>query len=181
MNLSDTEIVSSILENSANLIPAASAEAADVLFANTCSIRENAENKIWNKIETHYVGMKRRNKHKIIGILGCMAERLKSKLVERGSVDIVAGPDAYRDLPHLINVVSGSSSSESAVNVQLSFDETYADILPVRKDKDGLAAWVSIMRGCNNMCSFCIVPFTRGRERSRPVESIVREVKDIRD
>ena len=120
----------------------------------------------------------------MIGILGCMAERLKEELVDNKIVDIVAGPDSYRDIPRLVNIVRGSQHVEDkpkAINVQLSMDETYADIIPVRKEGNGIHAWVSIMRGCNNMCSFCIVPFTRGRERSRPMESILNEVLHLRD
>lgn len=121
--------------------------------------------------------MKKRNKDKVVGVLGCMAERLKDKMLENKVVDLVAGPDAYRDIPRLLKILENSESEEQPMNVQLSFDETYADIIPVRKDKSQLHAWISIMRGCNNMCSFCIVPFTRGRERSRPVRSIEDEVK----
>lgn len=159
-------------------------ESADLVFANTCSIREKAETKIWNKIKNDYKGLKKKDPQKVIGILGCMAERLKEQLVDNQVVDIVAGPDAYRDIPRLINVIRGSQKVEDkpkAINVQLSVDETYADVIPVRKESNGLHAWVSIMRGCNNMCSFCIVPFTRGRERSRPIESILNEVEILRD
>lgn len=123
----------------------------------------------------------RKNGDKVIGMLGCMAERLKEKVLEEKVVDLVAGPDAYRDIPRLIKIVQGEVQAEQAMNVQLSFDETYADIIPVRKDKTKQHAWVSIMRGCNNMCSFCIVPFTRGRERSRPVSSIEDEIRYLRE
>ena len=125
--------------------------------------------------------MKKRNSDKIVGMLGCMAERLKDKVLEHKVVDLVAGPDAYRDIPRLLKILKNKESEEQPMNVQLSFDETYADIIPVRKDKSNQHAWVSIMRGCNNMCSFCIVPFTRGRERSRPVSSIEDEIKYLRD
>ena len=125
--------------------------------------------------------MKKRNPDKVVGMLGCMAERLKDKVLEHKVVDLVAGPDAYRDIPRLLKILKNDETEEQPMNVQLSFDETYADIIPVRKDKSKQHAWLSIMRGCNNMCSFCIVPFTRGRERSRPVYSIEDEVKYLRD
>jgi tRNA-2-methylthio-N6-dimethylallyladenosine synthase len=150
------------------------------VLVNTCAIREGAEKKIWNKIENNYTFLKRQNPSRVIGVLGCMAERLKEKFLESKVVDLVAGPDAYRDLPRLIKVIE-SKQDESTMNVQLSFEETYGDVIPVRKDKEKLNAWISIMRGCNNMCSFCIVPFTRGRERSRAVTSIEDEVKYLRD
>ncbi|CDW86023.1 rna modification family [Stylonychia lemnae] len=180
MNVADTEIVQSILE-SAGFEASENINKADVVLVNTCAIREGAEKKIWNKIDTHYHGVKKNNKDAIIGVLGCMAERLKEKFLENKNVDLVAGPDSYRDLPRLIKIIESKQNDEQAINVQLSFDETYADIIPVRKDKNKLHAWISIMRGCNNMCSFCIVPFTRGRERSRPVISIEDEVKLLRD
>ena len=151
-----------------------------MVLVNTCAIREGAEKKIWNKLDSTYAGVKKRNKEAIVGVLGCMAERLKDKFLESKAVDLVAGPDSYRDLPRLIKILE-SKQSEQAMNVQLSFDETYADIVPVRKDKSQLHAWISIMRGCNNMCSFCIVPFTRGRERSRPAASVEDEVRLLRD
>ena len=120
--------------------------------------------------------MKKRRKDKVVGVLGCMAERLKDRLLEHKVVDLVAGPDAYRDLPRLLTILQDDESEEQPMNVQLSLEETYADIIPVRKSQSSQHAWISIMRGCNNMCSFCIVPFTRGRERSRPVGSIEDEV-----
>ena len=181
MNVADSEIVQTILEG-AGFEHSDDMNKADVILINTCAIREGAEKKIWNKIESQYGGIKKRNKEAIVGVLGCMAERLKEKFLEHKFVDLVAGPDAYRDLPRLIKILeSKSQTSEQAMNVQLSFDETYADIIPVRKDKNKLHAWISIMRGCNNMCSFCIVPFTRGRERSRPSASIEDEVRYLRD
>ena len=183
MNVSDTEVVQAIMAK-AGFDQANSAEEANVIFANTWSVRENAETKIWNKIKFDYKGIKKRDPNKVIGILGCMAERLKETLVDNQVVDIVAGPDSYRDIPNLINIVRGVHHVEDkpkAINVQLSMDETYADIIPVRKEDNGLHAWVSIMRGWNNMCAFWIVPFTRGRERSRPLASIVDEVSYLRD
>ena len=134
----------------------------------------------------HIKGIKKRNPEKIYGILGCMAERMKEKILEKSDniVDLIIGPDAYRDIPNLIEIISNKESSNKkthAINVQLSLEETYADIMPVRKSSDNIRAFVSIMRGCNNMCSFCIVPFTRGRERSRPYVSILKEVEILRD
>lgn len=180
MNVSDSQLIETILDSAGYQI-SADAENADVLFLNTCAIREGAEQKIWNKLNTKYDGMKKRKKEKIVGVLGCMAERLKDQLLENKNVDLVAGPDAYRDLPRLLKILENEDSEEQPMNVQLSFDETYADIIPVRKDKNNKHAWISIMRGCNNMCSFCIVPFTRGRERSRPISSIEDEVKYLQE
>lgn len=180
MNVADSEIVQTILE-SAGFAQAEDIKKADVVLLNTCAIREGAEKKIWNKLQTSYAGIKKQNKDAVIGVLGCMAERLKEKVLEHKVVDLVAGPDAYRDLPRLIKIIESKQGGDQAMNVQLSFDETYADIIPVRKDKNKLHAWISIMRGCNNMCSFCIVPFTRGRERSRPTSSIEDEVRYLRD
>jgi tRNA-2-methylthio-N6-dimethylallyladenosine synthase len=183
MNENDTEIISTILTSN-KLKKSDKLEEADVILTNTCAIRESAEEKVWNKIQ-HIKGIKRRNPEKIFGILGCMAERMKDKIFEKskGVVDIIVGPDAYRDLPKMIDIISKKDEKEGrfAMNVQLSLEETYADILPVRKSEDNIRAYVSIMRGCNNMCSFCIVPFTRGRERSRDFNSIEDEVKMLRD
>jgi tRNA-2-methylthio-N6-dimethylallyladenosine synthase len=183
MNENDTEIISTILQSN-NLTKSEKLEDADVILTNTCAIRESAEEKVWNKIQ-HIKGIKRRDPEKIFGILGCMAERMKDKIFERskGVVDIIVGPDAYRDLPKMIDIIAKKDEKESrfAMNVQLSLEETYADILPVRKSGDNIRAYVSIMRGCNNMCSFCIVPFTRGRERSRNYYSIEDQVKMLRD
>ena len=179
MNVADTEIVASVLENS-GYTAAENLQGADVILLNTCAIREGAEQKIWNKLGSLYWAEKQRRKSVRVGVLGCMAERVKEKMLEHKVVDLVAGPDAYRDLPRLLSLLD-SDSTEDAMNVQLSQDETYADILPVRRDKESLHAWISIMRGCNNMCSFCIVPFVRGRERNRPATSIIDEVKHLRD
>jgi tRNA-2-methylthio-N6-dimethylallyladenosine synthase len=175
MNFSDSEVVASILgkegfETTRNI------EEADVVLINTCSIRENAELRVRKRLE-EFKKQKRDNPNMVVGILGCMAERLKQNLLEEEKlVDIVAGPDAYRDLPNLIDEVG---TGQKAVNVLLSREETYADISPVRLDKGGITAFVSITRGCDNMCSFCVVPFTRGRERSRDPETIVQECKDL--
>ncbi len=175
MNFADSEIVTAILaENGFDTTN--DAELADVVLLNTCAIRENAEQKIRNRLN-HLNGLKRRKPGLMVGILGCMAERLKAKLLEEEKmVDMVVGPDAYRDLPNLVKQVD---DGRKAINVFLSRDETYADITPVRLNSNGVSALVSIMRGCDNMCSFCVVPYTRGRERSRDPESIVNECKDL--
>lgn len=175
MNFADSEIVASILCKSGYSTTRNSLE-ADVILMNTCSIRDNAEQRVRNKLR-QYQKQKKKNPGLIIGILGCMAERLKKQLLEEEKlVDLVAGPDSYRDLPNLIDEVEGG---QKAVNVLLSREETYADIAPVRLGKNGVTAFISIMRGCDNMCSFCVVPFTRGRERSRDPESILREAKEL--
>lgn len=175
MNFSDSEIVASILTKEGYTTTRNEAE-ADLVLLNTCSIRENAEQRVRNRL-TEFKHRKEKNPSLIVGILGCMAERLKTQLLEQEKlVDIVAGPDAYRDLPNLITEVEGG---QKAVNVLLSREETYADISPVRLDKNGITAFISIMRGCDNMCSFCVVPFTRGRERSRNPKTIVEEAQDL--
>lgn len=177
MNFSDSEIVASILEKE-GFDTTSDFNQADVIFLNTCSIREKAEQTVRFRL-THFKGLKRQKPELLIGVLGCMAERLKSKFLEEERiVDLVAGPDAYRDLPKLISQVD---DGEKAINTFLSRDETYADISPVRLNSNGVTAFVSIMRGCDNMCSFCVVPFTRGRERSRDPHSIVAEAKDLFD
>jgi tRNA-2-methylthio-N6-dimethylallyladenosine synthase len=171
MNFSDSEIVASIL-NAEGFGATRNYKEADLVFLNTCSIREKAEQTVRKRL-TEFKKIKRTRPGMLIGMLGCMAERLKSKLLEEEKlVDIVVGPDGYRSLPALISEAEGG---QKAVNVLLSREETYADISPIRLDSNGVSAFVSIMRGCNNMCSFCVVPFTRGRERSRDADSIVRE------
>lgn len=175
MNFSDSEIVASIL-HAENFGATRNVEEADVIFINTCSIREKAEQTIRKRL-MDFRKLKKEHPGLLVGVLGCMAERLKSKLLEEEKlVDIVVGPDAYRTLPAL---VKEAETGQKAVNVLLSREETYADISPVRLDSNGVSAFVSIMRGCNNMCTFCVVPFTRGRERSRDADSIVREVEDL--
>ena len=175
MNFSDSEIVASILEKE-GFDTTSDISVADVVFLNTCSIRDKAEQTVRNRL-THFSGMKKQKPDLIVGILGCMAERLKTKLLEEEKVvDLVAGPDAYRDLPGLLSQVD---DGEKAVNTFLSREETYADISPVRLNSNGVSAFISIMRGCDNMCTFCVVPFTRGRERSRDPESIVAEAADL--
>lgn len=175
MNFADSEIVASILSET-GFETTGDYHQADVIFINTCSIRENAETRVRNRLSQFGVE-KRRNPKLIVGVLGCMAERLKSKFLEEERlVDVVVGPDAYRDLPNLIEQVE---EGHKAVNVLLSREETYADISPVRLNSNGITAFISITRGCNNMCSFCVVPFTRGRERSRDAHSIVEEAKSL--
>lgn len=175
MNFSDSEIVASILSEEGFTTTPDYAE-ADVIFINTCSIRENAETRVRNRLK-QFKAVKKTNKGLVIGVLGCMAERLKSKFLEEEQlVDVVVGPDAYRDLPNLINQVN---DGQKAINVLLSREETYADVSPVRLNSNGISAFISIMRGCDNMCSFCVVPFTRGRERSRGAHSIVKEAQDL--
>lgn len=175
MNFSDSEIVAAILSKE-GYDTTSDVNAADVVFLNTCSIREKAEQTVRNRL-THFTAMKKNKPDLLIGVLGCMAERLKSKLLEEEKiVDLVAGPDAYRDLPQLIARVD---EGEKAVNTFLSREETYADISPVRLNSNGITAFISIMRGCDNMCSFCVVPFTRGRERSRDPHTIVAEATDL--
>jgi tRNA-2-methylthio-N6-dimethylallyladenosine synthase len=175
MNFSDSEIVASILLEQ-GFETTSDFSVADVIFINTCSIRENAEQRVRNRLREFTIA-KVKNPGLIVGVLGCMAERLKAKFLEEEKlVDVVVGPDAYRDLPNLIEQVDGG---QKAVNVLLSREETYADISPVRLNSNGNNAFVSIMRGCDNMCSFCVVPFTRGRERSRDPQSIVKECTDL--
>lgn len=177
MNFADSEVVASILIGQGFTTTQNFLE-ADIIFVNTCSIRENAESKVRQRLQD-YKKVKKKNPKALIGVLGCMAERLKSQFLEQEKlVDIVVGPDAYRDLPNLIEIAEGG---QKAVNVILSKEETYADISPVRLDSNGVSAFISIMRGCDNMCSFCVVPFTRGRERSRDPESIIREAKEAFD
>jgi tRNA-2-methylthio-N6-dimethylallyladenosine synthase len=177
MNFSDSEIVASILSEE-GYDTTRDAEAADVVLINTCSIRDNAEQRVRNRLN-FFRGMKKRKPEMVVGILGCMAERLKKQLLEEEKlVDLVVGPDAYRNLPGLIEQVG---TGQKAVNVLLSREETYADISPVRLDSNGVSAFISIMRGCDNMCSFCVVPFTRGRERSRDPQSIVKEAQELFD
>ena len=164
MNFSDSEIVASILSKE-GFSTTPNIEDADLVFVNTCSIREKAEQTVRNRLKVYNAIKKKQNPKMLVGVLGCMAERLKDKFLEEEKlVDIVVGPDAYRDLPNLIDEVH---DGRKAVNVILSKEETYAEISPVRLGGNGITAFVSITRGCDNMCSFCVVPFTRGRERSR--------------
>lgn len=177
MNFSDSEIVTSILQEG-GYATTANFENADVILLNTCSIRDNAEQKVRNRLN-NFGYLKKKRPDLIVGVLGCMAERLKTKFLEEEKiVDVVAGPDSYRDLP---NLLSEAEDGQKAINVFLSKEETYADISPVRLNSNGVTAFVSIMRGCDNMCSFCVVPFTRGRERSRDPHSIIKECQDLLD
>ncbi|XP_011633810.1 CDK5RAP1-like protein [Pogonomyrmex barbatus] len=178
MNVNDADIIWSVLK-SHGYKHTQCLDDADIVLLITCSIRENAEQKVWNKLEYLNSLRNKRKRNKIgspmkIGLLGCMAERLKTKILDEGKlVEIIAGPDSYKDLPRLLAI----TDNETAVNVMLSFDETYADVMPVRLNQDSTGAYISIMRGCDNMCTYCIVPFTRGRERSRPITSILDEVR----
>ena len=172
MNVNDSEVILSILQDAGYVLTEDIAQ-ADVILANTCSIRDNAEQRIWGRIDQFKI-QKRNRKGVVIGIVGCMAERLKDELLK--AVDIVAGPDSYRTLPELLKAVTPESPQ---INVLLSHEETYAEISPVRLDKNGISAFISIMRGCNNVCSYCIVPYTRGRERSRDANTIVREAREL--
>ncbi|MGN0189443.1 MAG: tRNA (N6-isopentenyl adenosine(37)-C2)-methylthiotransferase MiaB [Candidatus Cryptobacteroides sp.] len=174
MNVNDSEVILSIMQE-AGYVLTDNINEASVILANTCSIRENAEQRIWGRIDQFRL-QKRRRDGVVIGIVGCMAERLKDKLLENGTVDVVAGPDSYRSLPELVRAVSPQSPQ---INVMLSHEETYADISPVRMDKNGVSAYISIMRGCNNVCSYCVVPYTRGAERSRDPQSIIREAREL--
>ena len=176
MNVADSEVVASIMKM-ADYEVCNSIDEADAIFINTCSVRENAENKIYNRLDT-LNAERRKGRKLIIGILGCMAERVKSDLIENHHADLVAGPDAYLRLPELIAQVEVGGK---AIDVELSTTETYSNILPTRISAGGVSGYVSIMRGCNNFCHYCIVPYTRGRERSRDVESILREVDDLRE
>lgn len=177
MNFSDSEIVASILQKE-GFNTTQHLEDADLVLVNTCSIRDKAEQTVRKRLEK-YNAVKKINPGMKIGVLGCMAERLKSKFLEEEKmVDLVVGPDAYKDLPNLIAEVD---EGRNAVNVILSKEETYGDISPVRLESNGVTAFVSITRGCDNMCTFCVVPFTRGRERSRDPQSILEEVNDLWD
>jgi len=175
MNFSDSEIVASILTEK-GFSMTQNFEEADLIFINTCAIRENAELRVRNRLND-FKRVKKKNPKLLVGVLGCMAERLKSQFLEQEKlVDIVVGPDSYRDLP---NLIEEAEDGHKAINVILSKEETYADLTPLRLGSNGVSAFISIMRGCDNMCSFCVVPFTRGRERSRDPDSIIAEAKDV--
>jgi len=177
MNYSDSEIVASILSKD-GYSTTDKAEEADVILVNTCAIRDNAEQRVRQRLKD-FKKLKKKNPDMLVGVLGCMAERLKTKFLEEEKiVDMVVGPDSYRDLP---NLIGQAEDGHRAINVILSKEETYADITPVRLGSNGVSAFISIMRGCDNMCSFCVVPFTRGRERSRNPESILTEARDLFD
>ena len=177
MNVADSEVVVSILKDEGFSVTN-TMEEADLILVNTCSVRDNAEQRVWGRLDL-FKHHKKNNPGIIVGVIGCMAERLKEQLLETDKmVDLVVGPDSYRDLPRLIGE---ASRGHEAVNVLLSREETYADISPVRLDRNGVSAFVSIMRGCNNMCSYCVVPYVRGAERSRDPETIVAEVRALKD
>ena len=174
MNVVDSEVIFSIMrkegyERTANM------DEADIILANTCSVRDNAEQRIWGRLEV-FRKQKESRPGVIVGIVGCMAERLKDQLTKTGKVDLVAGPDTYRTIPGMVKEITPGNP---AINVLLSREETYADIVPVRTDKNGVSAFISIMRGCNNVCSYCVVPYTRGAERSRDPETILSEARDV--
>ena len=176
MNVADSEVVASVMKM-AGYDVCEKEEEADAIFLNTCSIRENAENKIYNRLETLYAE-KRKGREVILGVLGCMAERVRKDLIENHYANLVCGPDSYLNLPEMI---ARCENGHNAMDVDLSTTETYRDIVPQRIGGNRVSGFVSIMRGCNNFCHYCIVPFTRGRERSRDVDSILREVKDLHD
>ena len=178
MNVADSEVVASVMKL-AGYEMAETEEDADAVFLNTCSIRDNAEQKIFSRLD-YFASLrkKRKDKHIILGVLGCMAERVKDELIERHGVDIVAGPDSYLSLPEL---VAAAEMGEKAINVELSTTETYRDVIPQRIGHSRISGFISIMRGCNNFCSYCIVPYTRGRERSREPRSILNELADMRE
>ncbi len=175
MNVGDSEIVVSILQGE-GYVYCDKIEDADIILINTCSIRDNAEQRIWGRLK-EMQHLRKKNRSLIIGVIGCMAERLKESLLESGKgVDIVAGPDAYRSLPQLL---TSAEAGSKGVNILLSTEETYAEISPVRLDKAGVSAFIAIMRGCNNYCTYCVVPYTRGRERSRDAETIIAEARSL--
>lgn len=174
MNVGDSEVIFSILGKE-GYERTESMDEADVILANTCSVRDNAEQRIWGRIEVFHKQKEKRS-GVVVGIVGCMAERLKDKLLDTHKVDLVAGPDSYRTLPALLKDIA---PDKPQINVMLSHEETYADIVPVRIDRNGVSAFISIMRGCNNVCSYCVVPYTRGAERSRDPQTIVNEARDV--
>lgn len=176
MNVADSEVVASIMKMDGYDLTDR-IEEADAIFVNTCSVRDNAEQKIYGRLQ-YFQSLKRKKKSLIIGVLGCMAERVKEELIEVHKADLVVGPDSYMDLP---NLVGGVEHGEKAINVELSTQETYKDVMPLKIGGVHISGFVSIMRGCNNFCTYCIVPYTRGRERSRDVESILNEIRDMRD
>ena len=176
-NVNDSEVVLSVLQRAGYSI-CDHLKDADIILVNTCSIRDNAEQRVWGRLDV-FLQEKKSRKGVIVGVLGCMAERLKEELLRHPAVDIVAGPDAYRDIPKLIAALKSDAGKQ--INTLLSHEETYADISPVRMDKNGVSAFISIMRGCNNMCSYCVVPYVRGAERSRDPESIIREAQELFD
>lgn len=176
MNVADTEVVASIMQMDGYFVTEDINE-ADAVFVNTCSVRDNAEQKVYGRLQ-YFQSLKRKKKNLIIGVLGCMAERVKEELINTHKVDLVVGPDSYLDLPSL---VGAAEAGEKAINVELSVQETYKDVIPLKLGGLRISGFISIMRGCNNFCTYCIVPYTRGRERSRDVESILKEVRDMKE
>ena len=176
MNVADSEVVASIMKMDGYAMTD-KIEEADAVFVNTCSVRDNAEQKIYGRLQ-YFQSLKRKKKSLIVGVLGCMAERVKEELINVHHADLVVGPDSYMDLPNLVGAVE---HGEKAINVELSTQETYKDVIPLKLGGVHISGFVSIMRGCNNFCTYCIVPYTRGRERSRDVESILNEIRDMRD
>jgi tRNA-2-methylthio-N6-dimethylallyladenosine synthase len=176
MNVADSEVVASILQMD-GFEPTEKIEEADLILVNTCSVRDNAEQKVLSRLQ-YFQSLKKKKKSLIIGVLGCMAERVKEELIREYHADLVVGPDAYLDLPHLIGTVE---KGEKAINVELSTTETYKDVIPLKLSGIKISGFISIMRGCNNFCSYCIVPYTRGRERSRNPESILKELRALKE
>lgn len=176
MNVADSEVVASIMKMDGYALTD-KIEEADAVFVNTCSVRDNAEQKIYGRLQ-YFQSLKRKKKSLIVGVLGCMAERVKEELINVHHADLVVGPDSYMDLPNLVGAVE---HGEKAINVELSTQETYKDVMPLKLGGVHISGFVSIMRGCNNFCTYCIVPYTRGRERSRDVESILNEIRDMRE
>jgi len=176
MNVADSEVVASIMEMDGYAVTNR-IEDADAIFVNTCSVRDNAEQKVLGRLQ-YFQSLKRKKKSLIIGVLGCMAERVRDELIKEHGVDLVVGPDSYMDLPNLVGAVE---HGEKAINVELSTQETYKDVIPLKVGGVHISGFISIMRGCNNFCTYCIVPYTRGRERSRDVDSILNELRDMRD
>lgn len=176
MNVADSEVVASIMQMD-SYVMTDKIEEADAIFVNTCSVRDNAEQKIYGRLQ-YFQSLRRKKKSLIVGVLGCMAERVKEELINVHGVDLVVGPDSYMDLPNLVGAVE---HGEKAINVELSTQETYKDVIPLKLGGLHISGFVSIMRGCNNFCTYCIVPYTRGRERSRDIESILNEIRDMRD
>ena len=176
MNVADSEVVASIMQMDGYALTE-QIEEADAIFVNTCSVRDNAEQKIYGRLQ-YFQSLRKKKKHLIVGVMGCMAERVKEELIHVHHADLVVGPDAYLDLPNLVGAVE---RGEKAINVELSTQETYKDVIPLKLPGVHISGFVSIMRGCNNFCTYCIVPYTRGRERSRDVDSILNEIRDMRD
>ena len=176
MNVADSEVVASIMKMAGYEMTDVIAD-ADAIFVNTCSVRDNAEQKIYSRLQ-YFHSLRKHKKDLVVGVLGCMAERVKEKLLDEHHVNLVAGPDSYMDLP---NLIAAAEQGEKAINVELSTTETYREVLPLKLPGVHISGFVSIMRGCNNFCTYCIVPYTRGRERSRDVYSILKEIRDMRD